>query len=110
MYTVRGLVKNGAILLDEPVTAREGEAVLVTFMATAGHRALPGLEDVVAEIIALGPNPQTYIPPTVSLASLLANAASEEPIDAAVWDRQWAAVEADIKARDIADDRAEGRL
>ena len=77
MYTVRGLVKNGAILLDEPVSAREGEAVLVTFMATAGHRSLPGLEDVVAEIIALGPNPQTYIPPTVSLAGLLANAASE---------------------------------
>ena len=54
MYTVRGLVKNGAILLDEPVTAREGEAVLVTFMATAGHRALPGLEDVVAEIFTQG--------------------------------------------------------
>jgi hypothetical protein len=88
MYTVRGLVKNGAILLDEPVTAREGEAVLVTFMATAGHRALPGLEDVVAEIIALGPNPQSYIPPTASLAGLLANASSEEPIYAAVWDRR----------------------
>ena len=89
MYTGRGLVKHGAILLDEPVTAREGEDVLVTFMATAAHRALPGLEDVVAEIIARGPNPQSHIPPAASLAGLLANAASEEPIDAAVWDRQW---------------------
>lgn len=101
MYTVRWLVKHGAIVLDEPVTAREGEAVLVTFMTDAGHRSLPGLEEVAARIIALGPNPQTYIPPTVSLAGLLANAASEEPIDATVWNRQWAAIEAEMKARDI---------
>lgn len=110
MYTVKGLVKNGVILLQEPVTAREGEAVLVTFMTDVEPQAAPTVAAVAAKIVALGPNPHTYTPPTGSLATLLANAPNEEPIDADQWDQQWAVIEAEIKARDLADDRAEGWL
>lgn len=109
MYTAKGRVKQGVILLEEPVTTREGEAVLVTFVSDANPGAEPTVEDVVAKIAAMGPNPHTYTPPTSSLAELLADAPNEEPIDADQWDRQWSVIEAEIKARDLADDRAEGR-
>jgi len=83
---------------------------LITFLADAEQGSSPTLEDVVAKIIALGPNPDSYTPPTKSLANLLKNAPNAEPIDSARWEREWAAIEAEIKARDLADDRAEGRL
>ena len=110
MYTVKGLVKNGVVMLDEPVKDREGERVLITFLADVEQKAFPTLETVVAKIIAQGPNPDSYMPPTASLADLLANAPTAEPIDSDQWDRQWTVIEAQLKARDLADDRAEGRL
>ena len=73
----------------------------------------PTLEEVVARIRATPPNPEMVRPPSGSLGEYLAaSIAAEdpnEPFDVAVWNRQWAAVEADMKAITRANDIAEGR-
>jgi hypothetical protein len=111
MYTVKGLFQNGVATPEESVSGREGQQVLITFLDDEELETLPvlELEEVVAQIEALGPNRETYTPPTQSLARLLADAPNEPSIDADAWNRQWAAVEAAMKQRDLADDRAEGR-
>ncbi len=69
----------------------------------------PTLEDVVEEIIARGSNPANVIPAQGSLEEALANAPNEPPIDEEAWQREWAAVEAEMKAITRANDIAEGR-
>lgn len=73
----------------------------------------PTLEEVVARIRATPPNPQMIRPPQGSLGEYLAaSIAAEdpnEPFDEAEWNRQWAAVEAEMKAITRANDLAEGR-
>lgn len=60
------------------------------------------LEEVVARIRATPPNPKMVRPPSGSLGEYLAaSIAAEdpnEPFDEAEWNRQWAAVEAEMKA------------
>lgn len=113
MYTVRGLIKNGVILPEEPLDGREGEEVLITLLADDEQDVEAsvdaGIDEIVARLIAAGPSTD-YIPPKESLAEKLAVALTEEPIDPTEWDREWAEIEAEMKARDLADDRAEGRL
>ena len=113
MYTVRGLIKNGVILPTEPLDSREGEEVLITLLPTDEEQMEAsvdaGINEVVARLIAAGPS-MNYIPPKESLVEKLSVALTEEPIDSAEWDREWAKIEAEMKARDLADDRAEGRL
>lgn len=73
----------------------------------------PTLEEVVARIRATPPNPEMVRPPNGSLGEYLAaSIAAEdpnEPFDEAEWSRQWAAVEAEMKAMTRANDLAEGR-
>ena len=73
----------------------------------------PTLEEVVARIRATPPNPEMVRPPSGSLGEYLAaSIAAEdpnEPFDEAEWNRQWAAVEAEMKAITRANDLAEGR-
>lgn len=73
----------------------------------------PTLEEVVARIRATPPNPQMVRLPNGSLGEYLAaSIAAEdpnEPFDEAEWNRQWAAVEAEMKAITRANDLAEGR-
>lgn len=73
----------------------------------------PTLEEVVARIRATPPNPQMIRSPEGSLGEYLAaSIAAEdpnEPFDLAEWNRQWAAVEAEMKAMTRANDLAEGR-
>lgn len=97
MHTVKGLIKNGVIMPDEPVTNRDGERVLITFLEQDDLQPHPGLDEVVAKIIAAGPGEDSYTPPTQSLADLLSSPPTGEPVDSEEWDRQWAAIEADIK-------------
>lgn len=108
MYTVKGRIENGVILPDEPLDHREGESVLITFVES-DEQARSDLDALVARIAASGPS-LDYTPPKTSLAELLAVVQTEEPIDSAEWNREWAIIEAEMKARDLADDRAEGRL
>lgn len=73
----------------------------------------PTLEGVVTRIRATPPNPEMVRPPSGSLGEYLAaSIAAEdphEPFDEAEWKRQWAAVEAEMKAMTRANDLAEGR-
>lgn len=107
MYTVRGLIKNGVILPEEPLDGREGEEVLITLLADE-EQTEASIAEVVARIAASGPG--ELFPPTDSWAEKLSVVLHEEPIDPTEWDREWAEIEAEMKARDLAGDRAEGRL
>ncbi|HEX4948016.1 MAG TPA: hypothetical protein VFZ34_15195 [Blastocatellia bacterium] len=86
--------------LDEVVTALLTQALTEKSPADA---FLLTPEEVVAKIQALPPNPAAYHPPTQSLAEILANRPDEsnaEPFDQKAWDRQWDAMEAEMKAID----------
>jgi predicted DNA-binding protein len=69
----------------------------------------PSLEEVVAKIRAMPSDPSNIHPATQSAVELLANAPYEPPIDLDAWNREWAQVEAELKAMTRADDEAEGR-
>lgn len=110
MYTLKGSVRNGVVMPDQPVGNREGERVLITFLDADEQVTVPSVDEVVAKIAASGPSHDSYIPPKASLAEGLAADPDQEPIDPAEWDKAWAAIDAEIKARDRADDEAEGRI
>lgn len=82
------------------MTALEGEAELDDF---------PTPEEVVAQIKATPPNPANIHPATESLADLLLNAPEDPDFDLESWNRDWARVEAEMKAITRANDLAEGR-
>lgn len=98
MVNTRGLVINGVILPDEPLHTHEGERVLITFLGSDNGTEELARGDV--DLSGRAPAPVDYVPPTESLAALLANAVREQPIDAATWNAQWAAIEADMNKRD----------
>ena len=83
MANARGLVINGVILPDEPLHTHEGERVLITFLGS--DNGTEGLARGDVDLSGRAPDPVDYIPPTESLAALLANAVCEQPIDAAAW-------------------------
>ena len=105
---MKGTITNGRVTLSEPINGWEGQQVLITILEEEDNPS-PSLEEVVDDIRDLKANPQNVIQPTTSLASLLSEVAAEAPIDSAAWNRQWAALEDEMKARDRADNRAEGR-
>ena len=55
------------------------------------------LEDVVARIKALSPNPNSIRPATESLQALLESAPDDPEFDWAEWQAGWTAVEAEMK-------------
>jgi prevent-host-death family protein len=72
-------------------------------------RSDPELVALVERIKATPPNPAAIRPATGSLAEALQNAPEDPDFDLETWTRQWAAIEAEMKAIDRADDIAEGR-
>jgi len=69
----------------------------------------PTLEEVMAKIKATPPNPAAIHHATGSLAEYLAKTNLIDPdFDVEAWNRDWARVEAEMKARDRANDIAEG--
>jgi hypothetical protein len=64
---------------------------------------------LVEPIKATPPNPAAIHPASASLAEALQNASADPGFDLESWTHQWAAVEAEIKAIDRADDIAKGR-
>ena len=68
-----------------------------------------GLEALVARIKATPPNLANIHPATKSLAELLLNSPEDPTFDLGTWNREWAKIEAEIKAINRADDLAEGR-
>ena len=67
-------------------------------------------EEVVAKIKATPPDPASITPASGLLREHLARALEEAPIDAEAWNREWARIEAEMKARDRLDDIIEGRV
>lgn len=54
------------------------------------------LDNVVARIQALPPNPSAIHPPTASLAEALQSLPDDPDFDLAEWERQWALAEMEI--------------
>jgi hypothetical protein len=69
----------------------------------------PELMALVKRIQATPPNPTAIHPATSSLAELLQNVPEDPDFDLESWTQEWEAIEAEMKARDRADDIAEGR-
>ncbi len=77
--------------------------------AALGNQAEDDLKAVVARIQALPVNPHAVRVARGSLADALAAAPPAAAFDLDAWQRDWQAVETEAKARDRADDVAEGR-
>ncbi len=83
-------------------------------------QALPGavnqaLEELMSKVSAKPPNPACVRPAAGSLADALTasntvEVAANGAFDLPEWQRQWAAVEAEMKELERANDRAEGQL
>ncbi|MCQ3973387.1 MAG: hypothetical protein DPW09_08090 [Anaerolineae bacterium] len=56
------------------------------------------LEELVAQIKATPPNPASIRPATGSLAEALQNAPHDPDFDLAAWTKEWAEIEAEMKA------------
>lgn len=70
----------------------------------------PTPEEVVAKIKAMPPDPEAIHPATGSLVEVLKNAPQEPTdFDLQQWNREWAAVEAEMKRITRENDIAEGR-
>jgi plasmid stability protein len=70
---------------------------------------LPGLDAVVAKIKSTGPNQHNIRSAQGSLADVLRRTHSTQDFDLDQWNKEWAAVEAEMRAVEQADDIAEGR-
>jgi len=91
------------VSLDEFVTD------LLTDLLETEPDDSPTLDPVIAEIKATRPDPAGFHPATQSLAEQLAHSPDDPSFDARAWNRQWTAVEAEMKAVTRANDLAEGR-
>ena len=69
----------------------------------------PTPEEVAVKIQALPPNPRGLRPATGSLAEALRHAPEAPDFELGAWNREWATVEAEIRAMTRADDIAAGR-
>ena len=85
--------------------------ILVTETDDGAEEDFPTPEEVVAKIKALGPsNPRNIRLAQGSLAEMLRSIPSDPDFDFEEWNRQWAEIEAEMKAINRADDIAEGRI
>jgi plasmid stability protein len=90
---------------------RSVEAVALDLLRDAlAVESGPAIDDVVAKIRATRPNPQSVRPAQGSLADELRRTPTNADVDLAQWNREWAAVEAEIRAMTHTDDIAEGRV
>jgi len=85
--------------------------ILVTETDDGAEEDFPTPEEVVAKIKALGPsNPRNIRLAQGSLAEVLCSIPSDPDFDFEEWNRQWAEIEAEMKAINRANDIAEGRI
>lgn len=87
------------------------EEIFVQILRRALHRSayFPTPEQVVAKIKALPKNPMNPIPAQGSLLDYLRNSPTDPNFDLDAWNREWKAVEAEMKAVTRGNDIAEGR-
>lgn len=87
----------------------EETATLILRSALYGNDYFPTPEQVVAKIKALPKNPMNPIPAQGSLMEYLRNSPTDPNFDLDAWNREWKAVEAEMKAMTHANNIAEGR-
>lgn len=77
----------------------------------AADEALAALEETVARIKRLGPNPNNITPASGRLAEHLAHPVTEpDPdFDLEAWEREWQRIEAEMEAESLAHEEAERR-
>jgi plasmid stability protein len=102
--TLKSRAKSHHLSLEEMVLG-----ILSQISEPLAEDDFPTLEEVVREIQATPPNPQNIHPATQSLAELLANAPEDPDFDLDSWNRDWAGVEAELKAITLNNNIAEGR-
>lgn len=71
--------------------------------------SIPGVDAVIAKIKATAPNPRNIRPAQGVLADALRRTPNTEAFDLDQWNKEWAAVEAEMRAVEQANDLAEGR-
>ena len=81
--------------------------ILGRALKTAELFPTPG--EVVAKIQATPPNPHSIRPASGSLAEALRQAPNDPDFDLTLWNREWAAVEVEMKAITRANAIVEGR-
>lgn len=90
------------------------ETLSVSVSGKEEDGSLFALQAKVAEIRSRPPNPAMIIPPTKTIAEVVAywdaNPPAEDDIPPDEWDNLWTNFEADMKAADRANDIAEGRF
>jgi predicted DNA-binding protein len=95
--------------LEEVEDVREAAEILARIDAgeerTYSHQEVWGEQDIhdspdemIAKIKALPSNPASVHHPTQSLVELLSDTPSDPSFDEEAWNREWAAVEAEMKA------------
>lgn len=67
------------------------------------------VDEVVARIKSAPPNPHNIRKPHGALADVLRRESEDDDFDLDMWNREWAAVEAEIQAINRANDLAESR-
>lgn len=85
------------------------DVVLEILHEAFAETTLPSLDAVAAKIKSTGPNPGNIRPAQGSLADVLRRTNSTQDVDLDQWNKEWAAVEAEMRAAERADDLAEGR-
>jgi len=73
----------------------------------ADHLASQSLEELVQEIKSLPSDPENFVPAGGRLAELLAETTTVSDFDEERWNREWAAVEAEMKANSLAHEQDE---
>ena len=84
-------------------------ALEILGQALETEKPFPSPEEVVTKIQATPPNPHSIRPADGSLAEALRNAPNDPNFDLAAWNREWAAIEAEMQAITRANAMAEGR-
>jgi hypothetical protein len=88
------------------------EELILDLLADALETGTPPLipEEIVARIKATPGNPNSLRPASGSLAEALRQAPNDPDFELTTWNRQWAAVEAELQTVTRANDLAEGRV
>jgi hypothetical protein len=101
----KGTLLRVILLVEEPAESNEP----VHEISQDASLDLPSLEEIVAKIRRMGPNPNNIIPGGGKLAEKLAHPLTDvDPaFDLAEWTREWDRVEAEMKAASLAHEEAE---
>jgi predicted DNA-binding antitoxin AbrB/MazE fold protein len=112
--TIIAIYEQGVLRPLQPLSLRERQTVRIQVLPGESieeteQEDYPTLTEIIAEIRTMQPNPTNFHSATQSLAELLMNSPEDPSFDVEEWNREWARVEAEMKAITYANDQAERR-